>query len=197
MASVQITFPEPSLIFSSAVGWTPAFRPALGVALSADGATPLYFAHLDLHRTSPFIGRITLYLASVATGGPAPATAGPEFSDQMEQSGRITFTASNGESVTVSGISDATEPYQWIPANSSAVAGLAETIATLVDKSLTITFDDGADAFPLKARERVGGLWASRNVHTTREKVAGAWVEAGRPHGLRQGKRRMGGTVTS
>ena len=35
---------------------------------------------------------------------------GPEFSAAMELSGSITFTASDGSTVTVTGIADATEP---------------------------------------------------------------------------------------
>ena len=60
----------------------------------------------------------------------------------MEMNGTITFTASDGDKVSVTGISDSIEPYLWTPTNSSDVAAFAEHVAGLADRSLTVTFDD-------------------------------------------------------
>ena len=62
----------------------------------------------------------------------------------METSGTITFVASDSQSVTVTGISDATEPYEWEPSNVTAIRALADHIAGLTDQSLTVTFNDNA-----------------------------------------------------
>ena len=69
---------------------------------------------------------------------------GPEFSDQMETAGTITCVASDAETVVVTGISDATEPYFWSPPNQVDVAAFADHIAGLADQSLTVTLNDNA-----------------------------------------------------
>ena len=48
--------------------------------------------------------------------------AGDDFSDEMEEEGQIIFVAADGQSVTVEGIGDSSEPYSWRPSNNSEVA---------------------------------------------------------------------------
>lgn len=71
--------------------------------------------------------------------------AGQDFSSQMEQNGTIAVTASNGDTLSIAmGGADSREPYQWTPSNSAEVHTFANTLAGLSDRSLTVTFDDGA-----------------------------------------------------
>ena len=62
----------------------------------------------------------------------------------MENSGTITIVASNGDSLTVTGISDSSEPYVWNPSNIADVNTFANTLQGLADQSLTVTFNDNA-----------------------------------------------------
>ena len=50
--------------------------------------------------------------------------------------------------LTVTGISDSTEPYSWSPINSAEVVAFANHVAGLTDRSLTVTFNDNAAAAP-------------------------------------------------
>ena len=118
------------------IGTSYAF-PNLGSGLAA-GADDIYLGRLVLRSTD---GRISLQLAPTASMH--PGFAGDEFSDQMEQNGSITFEASDGESVTVTGISDSTEPYNWIPSNAAALGVLVNHIRNdLTDRTLIVTFND-------------------------------------------------------
>ena len=116
---------------------------ALGTTLSVDGQTELFFQRFALRRNNGAVssrGQVTLQLNATSTG--VGQVDGPEFSDQMEASGTITIRGSDDETIVLSGIGDATEPYQWMPANASAVAAFADRILGLTDRTLTITFND-------------------------------------------------------
>ena len=112
-------------------------RLSLGTDLSAVDGQTIYLAYVLLSRTA-FVVRIDLSLVQNDDSG----DPGPEFSDQMEMSGSITFESSAGQSVTVTDITDATEPYEWNPPNLTDVRAFTNHVAGLTDRSLTVTFND-------------------------------------------------------
>ena len=115
------------------IGWT--FTSNLGSSLAADAGQTLYWKVLT------FIGsEVSIRLSSTPTE--EGLDAGPDFSAQMEQSGTITFVASDGERLVVTGISDSSEPYSWTPSNSSEVSSFRAHVIALTNRSLTVTFDD-------------------------------------------------------
>ena len=150
MASVTVTFPDSvASIIPTSIAWAPAFGDLLplGNALSANSSN-IFLNRLILQRASSNIpGHTQIQLSpDQMTGGTG---AGPEFTDAMEMNGSITFMASDGMSVTVTGIGDSTEPYAWTPSNASDVASLADHIVGLTDRTLTVTFNDNANPPPV------------------------------------------------
>ena len=139
-----VTLPSGQISIQTAViGWAESGANLdLGASLSVDGATSLYFQRFFLVRENRGAGTGRVELQLNATESGVDQVGGPEFSDQMEQNGTITIVASDGETVVITGISDATEPYQWIPSNAAAVAAFAEHVVGLADRTLTITFND-------------------------------------------------------
>ena len=79
-----------------------------------------------------------------------PSFTGPDLSDDWETNGDMTFTATDGSSVTISFSHDRTEPYtyQTSRANYTALRNFWTNLAGLSDRSLTITFDDGNNVAP-------------------------------------------------
>lgn len=145
MASVTIVIPNSNWsVADTHVAWIPPDTDHidLGVTLSTDGATALYLGRLNLPRSSG--QNMTVRLSG--GGGQSEDLPGPEFSNTMETSGTITFIASNGASLTVTGISDSSEPYSWMPSNFATVTAFANTVAGLTDYSLTVTFYDGVNS---------------------------------------------------
>ena len=143
MASVTVALPSNEAdVFASRVSYAlpQNSRLSLGSSLSINGSTELFFAYLDLPRTESTV-RLRLSASQAVAD---PNVAGPEFSDQMESAGTIHFVASNGSTLTITGISDATEPYQWSPSNLTAIKAFAEAIVLLTNRALTVTFDDNA-----------------------------------------------------
>ena len=115
-------------------------HPSLGTALALDNTNAIFLRRLLLHRSgSVFPGQIQLNLADAPDAGFA---TGDDFSDAMEANGTITIVASDGETLVVTGISDSTEPYLWVPSNGAEVAAFADHIAGLTDRSVTVTFND-------------------------------------------------------
>ena len=107
----------------------------------------------------------------------------------MEQNGTIKLTASNGDTLTLTGISDATEPYQWSPSNIAAVRTFATTLNGLTDRSLTVVFNDNAEVRQfyrkvsgswraVKLHRKTGGSWAEVKLY---RKVSGSWVQVSGP----------------
>ena len=119
-------------------------RLSLGRSLTAGGVEAflavIQIASIAFSGMGP--GTVLMRIAPNQTAN--PDSAGPDFSTQMETSGTITLTASNGSSVTLTGISDSTEPYFWRPANFGDIVSFFNTIRVLTDKSLTITFNDNS-----------------------------------------------------
>ena len=146
MASVTITIPNSSWTFGSSRGsWNPpnSEHIDLGPSLSTNGNTSLFLGRLIIPRSSSANFEIQL-----SDGNAAEDFPGPEFSTQMETSGAIIMVASNGASVTVTGIGDATEPYGWVPSNQPSLNTFADTLNGLSNRSLAITFNDNADFAP-------------------------------------------------
>ena len=68
---------------------------------------------------------------------------GPEFTEQMENEGTITLV-SGGETLVLTGIADATEPYSWTPANQDEVD--AFVAAYVASAALSVTLNDNVRA---------------------------------------------------
>ena len=141
MAEVSITIPHSYASFSTvAMGWNPpaGSNIPLGASLSEGGNTPLFLGQLQLPRDL----NTNIYIALSQTVGLDDTIPGPDFSPQMEAGGTITFVASNNDSVVLTGISDATEPYLWTPSNLIDVRAFSEIVVSLTDRSLTVIFND-------------------------------------------------------
>lgn len=129
----------------SAIFWSVATNWLnLGNSLSSD-ADNRYLRFIEFLYTGGSAGRIRLRLSD----SPTTDTGQDDLSDQMEMSGSITFTATNGDSVTVTGIGDASEPYQWTPSNSADVVVFANTLRGLADRTLIILFNDNFNQPPV------------------------------------------------
>ena len=148
MATVTVTIPNTDwdVFLMTRIRWNPSSSGYinLGATLAAVHNTNLYFAFLTL---ASFNGMVDLYLSDGSSDH--RLELGPEFSTQMEDHGTITLVASNGDSLVLTGISDSSEPYIWIPSNAAAVMTFAGTLTGLSDRSLTVTFYDGMDAPPV------------------------------------------------
>ena len=82
-------------------------------------------------------GQVLLRTDVVKTyGGIQP---GPEFLPAVETGIRLTFEG-GGSSVEVTGIADTTEPYQWTPSNSSAVAAFYGGLSVGASVSLSLRY---------------------------------------------------------
>ena len=147
MAEVTVTIPSGGWSVSgSRVRWNVSGGLdgiQLSADLNADGTDAIYLGFFQLWTDT---GDIRINLHDMLTG--LSSSAGPDFTMQMETSGTITMVASDSSSVAVTGISDATEPYEWTPTNSTEVAAFATTLASLTDRTLTVTFSDNAETAP-------------------------------------------------
>ena len=142
MASATITVPNTgwTLPSATAVLWEGAV--SLGMLLSADGATEIFLARLG------FTAGNFNFSLSLSDGVEPPSQSGPEFSTVMEDNGTIDFTASNGSTLTLTGIADSTEPYSWMPSNHAEQQAFATVLRGLSDRSLTVVFNDNASVAP-------------------------------------------------
>ena len=154
MASVTITIPSADIGIASVLGVSAVFSNLqsgsyipLGNSLSANGGDQ-FLGNWRLFRSVPPIGHNLVRIEIADSQTADDSTNGPDFSEQMEMSGTIIFMASSGASVTITGISDSTEPYNWNPSNASEIYAFANTLAGLSDRSLTIIFNDNADTTP-------------------------------------------------
>ena len=153
MASVTVTISDNTVRTfefggETAIDWTLSQGSylSLGTALSQDGITELFLGRVFAYFTGVPVDLMGIRIASSQSVN--SNDAGPDFSDQMESSGTITFVAEDGSSVEVTGIGDATEPYFWTPSNSAAVLAFFSGVDGLTGQSLTVTFDDNADQAP-------------------------------------------------
>lgn len=148
MARVTANIPDSGWVVNPAFaqwsGASVADYIALGTELSTDGSSELYLGRILINR-----GSNTHFMVYLSDGVAGFSAAGPEFSDAMKSDGTITMVASNGASVTISGIGDNTEPYSWFPSNLAAVAAFGNIVAGLADQSLMVTFDDHQNEPPM------------------------------------------------
>lgn len=144
MASVTVTMPgSAATIFGTGIYWEPGFGNYLPLGGDFSGGVDVYLGLIQLRHST---GEVRFQLADSQTL--AENTPSTGFSDQMEQNGSITLVASDGSTLTLSGIDDASEPYSWIPSNSAEVITFTSTVEGLTDRSLTVTFNDNADIAP-------------------------------------------------
>ena len=142
MVSVTVTVPNTNWVQGTPNNWfwNPQIdrdHVLLGSQLSAGNATNLYLATLGFNSTNN-----GSFLLQLSDGSSDASDAGPDFSDDMEQTGTIRFVASNGsELVLTTTGGDSTEPYNWAPSNATQYRAFSATLIGLADKSLTITFD--------------------------------------------------------
>ena len=149
MASVTVTIPQTNWNFTSEhqFFWSPppANRISLGTSLSVDGTTELMLAFVFFRDNGQLA--IQLALSTEPRGD-----VGPDFSDQMESEGIITFSDPAG-TLVVTGIGDATEPYSWTPSNSVESRAFHDAVddawrTQALVPNLTVTFNDNAPVPP-------------------------------------------------
>ena len=147
MAEVTVTLPDSEYenFPGNYVDWQLlSGRPSLGMTLSEDSAAELYLGQVRLFDS----GVVGLNIEDSSSGG---FSGSDDLSTQMEQNGTITFTASDGETLVVTGISDSTDPYSWTPTNSAEVIAFANHIRGLFSagqRGLTVTFNDNVPTTP-------------------------------------------------
>ena len=69
-----------------------------------------------------------------AIPGDASGAAGPDFTDDFENRGQITVTI-GPNTLVLTGISDATEPYSWLPSNQAEIAAFNVAVNALPQAS--------------------------------------------------------------
>ena len=141
MAQVTITLPDSAYEqFSGRSRWD-MLSLSLGIELSESGQEQI------LTQVSMFVdnsfggvppGQIIIRVDS--SGNP------DDFTTQMENSGTITFVASDNDTLVVTSISDSSDPYLWVPVNSTEVIAFANHVRGLNagQRSLQVTFNDNA-----------------------------------------------------
>ena len=156
MASVTITIPNSSWSQNSNMtSWNPPNNEhiSLGTTLSVDGATALFLGSFKFPRT--LTNNFTLALSD-GQGG-TEDNPQPEFSNQMEMFGTIHCVTSDSTELTITGISDSTEPYNWIPSNVADVITFGDHIWGLTDRSLTVTINDESSTELMLSDLETGG----------------------------------------
>ena len=178
MASITITIPH-NLIERDLIGTSSASLQAdpnpyidMGMTTLIVGATQAYFTRLALAMGAANASRVTIVLANTLTETGSEFGRGPEFTDQFETNGTITITASNGTSLSLSGIIDMTEPYSWTP--SVDVRPFSNMVWGLPDRTLIMTFDDGLISNIEQLYQKVNGVWVPVKLH---RKTSGSWSE--------------------
>ena len=115
--------------FTSFIRWDD--NVSLGTTFAADG-TEQTLTSVRLYDGSPS-GQV--FISIIGTNN--------RFTPEFEATGRIIFEASDGETVEVMlADADMSEPYQWVPSNSSEVADFAAHVRGLSDQSATLTLTD-------------------------------------------------------
>ena len=122
-------------VFDDYIRWSDNY--SLGSLFDANGEEQ-ELSLVDLNNTNP-PGRVRISITGTNN----------RFTPEFEASGRFTFTASDGESVTVMlANADMTEIYQWTPANSAEVTAFVLHVKGLVDQTGTITLTGEGTATP-------------------------------------------------
>ena len=113
-------------VFDDYIRWSDNY--SLGSLFDANGEEQ-ELSLVDLNNANP-PGRVRISITGTNN----------RFTPEFEASGRFTFTASDGESVTVMlANADMTEIYQWTPANSAEVTAFVLHVKGLADQTGTIT----------------------------------------------------------
>lgn len=121
--------------------WTSGL-PAVDTDLTKNNAA----AYLAAVRINFFTGLVSLQLSASADDASLGGAAGPDLSDDFEANGLVTFTGPAG-SLTVRGIGDATEPYQWTPSNAGdfettfGSRGITRATLSSIELSLVLAID--------------------------------------------------------
>ena len=112
-----------------------------GITWSDDVALGSTFDHFNNSQT---LDLASLYdLAQIGSVEISIAGSNDRFTSAFEATGRIIFTASDGESLEVMiANADMSEPYFWLPANSAQVIAFASHVRGLADHSATLTLTD-------------------------------------------------------
>ena len=105
----------------------------LGSTFSADGTNQTLISVLLYGSASALPGTAHLSIAG----------SSKDFTPEFEATGRIIFTASDGEMLEIAiANADMVEPYTWLPTNSLAVGAFADHIQGLTDQNATLTLTD-------------------------------------------------------
>ena len=95
------------------------------------------------------LSQVDLYFSGDNAGQVILSITGPNnrFTSAFEATGRILFESSDGEILEIT-IDDAdmSEPYDWTPANSAEVIAFGSHVATLTDRSVTLSLTGEAPA---------------------------------------------------
>ena len=122
-------------VFDDYIRWSDNY--SLGSLFDANGEEQ-ELSLVDLNNANP-PGRVRISITGTNN----------RFTPEFEASGRFTFTASDGESVTVMlANADMTEIYQWTPANSVEVTAFVLHVKGLADQTGTITLTGEGTATP-------------------------------------------------
>ena len=116
--------------FGATIGW--GTNVSLGSTFSSNGTVQtLDTCQLNIMSSTP--GRVNINIIELNS----------TFTAAFEATGRIIFTASDGETLEVM-IADAdmTEPYSWTPTNSAEVITFAVHVQGLTDHNATLTLTD-------------------------------------------------------
>ena len=117
------------------IGWGPLV--SLGGTFERLGRT-MVLATVKLYDLGPNMGRVELGFSGMGT---------VDFTTAFEATGRIIFTASDGETVEVMiANADMIEPYIWVPTNSAEVIAFASHVRALTDNATTLTLTDDPPA---------------------------------------------------
>ena len=124
---VSVTVPlTDESVFDSYIRWSDNY--SLGSLFDANGEEQV-LSLVDLNNAGP-PGQVRISITGTNN----------RFTPEFEATGRFTFIASDGESVTVVlANADMTEIYQWTPTNSAEVVAFVLHVKTLVDQTGTIT----------------------------------------------------------
>ena len=124
---VSVTVPlTGESVFDDYIRWSDDY--SLGSLFDANGEEQV-LSLVDLNNANP-PGRVRISITGTNN----------RFTPEFEATGRFTFTASDGESVTVVlANADMTEIYQWEPTNSAEVVAFVLHVKSLTDRTGTLT----------------------------------------------------------
>ena len=133
---VSITVPlTDESVFDSYIRWSDNY--SLGSLFDANGEEQI-LSLVDLNNANP-AGQVRISITGTNN----------RFTPEFEATGQFTFTASDGESVTVVlANADMSEIYQWTPANSAEVVAFVLHVKTLIDQTGTLTLTGEGTTVP-------------------------------------------------